>query len=90
VVYIVSRYAAATTQTLVAYAGAWFLLFGGVRPVLELRGRRRGRGLQSEPDQLAQLTPVPAWMWTLLFALINLACLGYGGYLLLGDYSLST
>ncbi|HZM77001.1 MAG TPA: M50 family metallopeptidase [Candidatus Limnocylindrales bacterium] len=83
VVYAVSRYAAATTQTLVAYAAVWFLLLGGVRPVLELRRRRRGRGIQSDPDQLAQLTPVPAWMWTLLFGLINLVCLGYGGYLLL-------
>ena len=83
IVFVVSRYAAAETQALVAYAAVWFLLIGGVRPVLELRGRRRGRGLQSDPDQLAQLTPFPAWMWTLLFLATSLACLGYGGYLLL-------
>lgn len=83
VVFAVSWYAAAATQALVAYAAVWFLLFGGVRPVLELRRRRRGRGVQSDPDQLAQLTPVPAFLWTLFFLLANLACLFYGGAMLL-------
>jgi Peptidase M50B-like len=83
VVFAVSWYAASTTQALVAYVAVWFLLFGGVRPVLELRGRRRSRGVQSDPDQLARLTSVPAVAWTLLFGLANLACLVYGGYLLL-------
>lgn len=83
VVFAVSWYAASTTQALVAYVAVWFLLFGGVRPVLELRGRRRSRGVQSDPDQLARLTSVPAGVWTLLFGLANLACLVYGGYLLL-------
>jgi hypothetical protein len=83
VVFAVSWYAAATTQALVAYAGVWFLLFGGVRPVLELRRRRQGRGVQSDPDQLAQLTPIPAFLWTLFFLLANLVCLFYGGAMLL-------
>lgn len=83
VVFAVSWYAAAETQALVAYTGVWFLLFGGVRPVLELRRRRRGRGIQSDPDQLAQLTPFPAFLWTLFFLLANLACLLYGGAMLL-------
>ncbi len=88
VVFAVSWYATSTTQTLVAYVGVWFLLFGGVRPVLELRRWRRGRMTQSDPDQLARLTRVPAGLWILLFALANLACLGYGGYLLLRAGSL--
>jgi hypothetical protein len=84
VVFAVSWYATSATQTLVAYSGVWFLLFGGVRPVLELsRHRRQTRGAQSDPDQLARLTRIPAGLWTLLFGLANLASLGYGGYLLL-------
>jgi Peptidase M50B-like len=90
VVFAVSWYAAAETQAFVAYSGVWFLLFGGVRPVLELRRRRRGHGVQSDPDQIARLTHVPAALWTLFFLLANLACLGYGGYLLLRAGSLIT
>lgn len=85
IVFAVSWYAAAATQQAVAYSAVWFLLIGGVRPVFELRHRRRGRGMQSDPDQLAQLTPVPAFLWTFLFGLISLACLGYGAYLLGGS-----
>jgi hypothetical protein len=82
-VFAVSWYAASETQALVAYAGVWFLLFGGVRPVLELRRRRRGQGMQSDPEQLARLTHVPAVLWTLLIGLANVACLAYGGAMLL-------
>jgi hypothetical protein len=90
VVFLVSWYATSTTQVLVGYAAAWFLLIGGVRPVMELVGRRRGRGLLSDPDQLAQLTFVPAFLWTLLFGLTNLACLAVGGWLLLRTGSVVT
>ncbi|HZN76547.1 MAG TPA: M50 family metallopeptidase [Micromonosporaceae bacterium] len=90
VVFAVNYYATPAVQSLVAYAAVWFLLFGGVRPVLELRQRRRGRGVQSDPDQIARLTHVPAALWTLFFLLASLACLGYGGYLLLRAGSLVT
>jgi len=55
---------------------AWFLLFGGVRSVSDLRrGRRRGRARDSDADQLARLTHVPAVVWVLVFALVALGAL---------------
>jgi hypothetical protein len=52
-VFVVSYYATAIVQAAFAYLAVWFLLFGGLRPVLELiRSRRytrsyaRGRGPQ--------------------------------------------
>jgi hypothetical protein len=83
-VFAISYYAAGATQAVVTYVAVWFLLLGGVKPVLELRGRRR-RGGQSDPDQLARITGVPAGVWIVVFGLANLACLGYGAYLLLQD-----
>ncbi|NUT37946.1 MAG: M50 family metallopeptidase [Hamadaea sp.] len=80
-VYLVSRYAAEQTQSAVAYTAVWFLLIGGVKPVLELR--RRGRGGSSDPAQLARVTGVPAVAWTVLFGLVTIACLAYGGYVIL-------
>ena len=44
VVFAVSWYASPQVQAAFAYAGVWFLLIGGVRPVGELQKlRRRGR-----------------------------------------------
>jgi Peptidase M50B-like len=55
------------------YALTWFLLFGGVRPVLELqRTRRRRRAGHSDADQLALLTGVPAGLWVGMFATVAL------------------
>ncbi len=61
-----------------AYAVAWFLLFGGVRPVAELaRTRSRAarfpqgrRPVASDADQLAVLTRVPGGVWVALFGLV--------------------
>jgi Peptidase M50B-like len=54
-----------------AAALCWFLLFGGLRAVRELRrGHRRGRRGDSDADMLAGLTRVPAGMWTALFWLL--------------------
>jgi hypothetical protein len=80
-----------------AYAVAWFLLIGGVRPVVELT-RTRNRGLRlpagrrlaagrpaqgmSDADQLALLTRVPAAVWITLFALVALGALLLGARLL--------
>jgi hypothetical protein len=69
---------------------AWFLLFGGLRAVAELaaarsRSARQPRAVpESDADQLARLTGIPAAAWTVLFALVALAALGAGGWLLLG------
>jgi hypothetical protein len=90
-VFAVSYYAPPAVQAGFAYLAAWFLLFGGVRPVLELaRSRRRNvaRGPQartrgSDADQLARMTGVPAGLWVALFALVALAALAVGASLLI-------
>jgi len=66
-------------ENALGYLLTWFLLFGGVRPVLELqRTRRRQRGRGTDADQLALLTGVPAGLWVLLFGLAALAALAVG------------
>lgn len=79
VVLGVSRFASVRAQELFAYVSAWFLLFGGIRPVFELAGRRRrGRALASDADQLALLTGVPGGAWVFLFGLVSVAALVVG------------
>jgi len=66
----------ATVQAGFGYVMAWFLLLGGVRPVLELnRSRRRGRSAGSDSDQLARLTGVPGGAWVLLFGAVAVGAL---------------
>ena len=74
-------------QALFSYGVAWFLLFGGLRPVVELarsqrRDRRRWRGGVSDADQLARLTGVPGGVWVCLFALVALVAIVVGARLL--------
>lgn len=72
----VSWVASSDVQAVLAYTLTWFLLLGGLKSVVELqRQRRRGRGWDSDPDQLARLTGVPALMWVALYALVGLASL---------------
>ncbi|HWH01161.1 MAG TPA: M50 family metallopeptidase, partial [Pilimelia sp.] len=79
----VSWFAGPQAQAVFAYTGVWFLLFGGVRPVAELRRmRRRGRLPNSDADQLARLTGVPGLVWVGLFGAVNLVALGLGAWLL--------
>jgi hypothetical protein len=62
----------------------WFLLFGGIRPVVELQiKRRRGLARDSDADQLARLTGMPGILWVLIIAVIALLCLGAGSAWLL-------
>ena len=78
-VLAISYWAPSTVQALFAYTLAWFLLLGGVRPVPELiRARRTTRTRNSDADQLARLTGVPALAWAGLFAAgtVLLAALG--------------
>jgi hypothetical protein len=78
-VFAVSYYAAPAVQAGFAYLAVWFLLFGGIRPVLELaRGRRRSWARGSDASQLAQMTGVPAGLWITLFALVAIAALAAG------------
>jgi hypothetical protein len=61
------------------YALTWFLLFGGVRPVVELqRTRRRRRAGRTDADQLAMLTGVPAGLWVGVFGMVALGALAAG------------
>jgi hypothetical protein len=78
-VFAVSYYAAPAVQAGFAYLAVWFLLFGGVRPVLELaRGRRRSWARGSDASQLAQMTGVPAGLWITLFALVAIGAVAAG------------
>jgi len=91
-VFAVSYYASAAVQAGFAYLAAWFLLFGGVRPVLELargswgsrdsRGRRQRWTRGSDADQLARLTGAPVGLWITLFVLVAFAALVIGAILL--------
>ncbi|WP_229075696.1 M50 family metallopeptidase [Actinoplanes sp. DH11] len=90
IVFAVSWYASPEVQAAFAYAGVWFLLFGGVRPVFELQKlRRRGRMRDSDADQLSRLTHLPALFWVSLFLVVNLAAVLTGAFLLAGQMVLS-
>ncbi len=78
-VFAVSWLASPVIQAVFAYVCSWFLLLGGVRPVFELRGRRRRT---SDADQLATLTGVRAGAWVFAFAVIALAAVAFGARLL--------
>jgi hypothetical protein len=72
----VCLYASAIVQAGFGYVMTWFLLLGGIRPVVELaRERRWGGGRRSDADQLARLTPVPGGAWVMIFALVAVAAL---------------
>ena len=87
IVLAVSWYATPQVQAAFAYAGVWFLLFGGVRPVFELQSlRRRGRMPDSDADQLAHVTHVPALFWVGVFLAVNVAALVVGAFLLAGQW----
>jgi len=89
-VFAVSYFASAAVQAGFAYLAAWFLLLGGIRPVLELPRRRRrssrsrpSRGGVSDADQLARLTGVSSGIWVTLFVLVSAAALAVGARLLI-------
>ena len=66
-------------QGWLAYLLCWVLLFGAVRPTLELV---RSHDRASDSAQLARLTHVPAIAWTGLFVVVALACGLAGGLML--------
>jgi peptidase M50B-like protein len=87
IVLAVSRYATPQVQAAFAYAGVWFLLIGGVRPVSELQKlRRRGRMRDSDADQLGRLTHVGALFWVGFFYLVTLGALVVGTLMLAGQW----
>src|SRR6201989_2941381 len=82
-VFAVSYYAPAAVQAGFAYLAVWFLLFGGLRPVVELaQGRHRRWSRGSDAAQLARLTGAPAGLWITLFMLVAVAALVAGAALL--------
>jgi Peptidase M50B-like len=75
----------AVAAAALGYTMTWLLLFGGVRPVLELQhDRRRRRRPSNDADQLARLTRLPGGLWVGVFGLVAVGALGLGGWLLLG------
>jgi Peptidase M50B-like len=81
VIFVVAWFGTPNTQSALAYLITWFLLFGGVRPVVELQSKRsRRQAPDSDADQLHRLTRVPGIAWVGLFGLVSLACLVAGGY----------
>ncbi len=79
----ISWWAGEEAQSLVAYAGTWFLLIAAPRPVLELWGRHRRGQRGSDADVLARLTPLPATLWIAGFLLLTLGALFLGARWLL-------
>jgi Peptidase M50B-like len=83
ILFGVSWYADAKWQAVFAYAAVWFLLIGGVRPVLEVQGqRRRGQARFSDPDQLAGVTRVAGGVWVGIFLLVCVGSLAVTALLL--------
>jgi hypothetical protein len=87
-IFAVSYFASMTVQAAFGYAAAWFLLLGGVRPVIELQRQRRQairrrRPLTSDADQLARLTGLSGGAWVAIFWVTCVAALGLGAWLLI-------
>jgi hypothetical protein len=71
-------------QAAFAALATWFLLLAAPRTVLELQSSRsRRRAPDSDADQLARLTPLPAVFWVGVFLLVDAGALVLGGYWLL-------
>ena len=72
----VCLYASTVIQAGFGYVMTWFLLFGSVRPVMELHHqRRRGRAYRSDADQLARLTRMPGGAWVVIFGVVAVTAL---------------
>ena len=83
-VFAATWYADARVQAGFAYLAVWFLLIGGVRPIVELQAQRRsGRAASSDADQLATLTRLPGLFWVTVFSAVGLGALGLGAYWLI-------
>ncbi|GAA4255125.1 M50 family metallopeptidase [Dactylosporangium darangshiense] len=85
IIFAVSWFADSQIQGAFAYAFAWFMLLGGVRAVFELQQSRfRRQAPNSDADQIARLTRVPAMVYVGFFVIVVLACLAFGVRLMLG------
>lgn len=83
-VFAVSWFGSLLVQSGFAYLMTWFLLVGGLWPVLELQRKRRQRQApDSDADQLARLTGVAGLLWVTFFGLFALGAAMLGGRWLL-------
>ncbi|MGY2066312.1 M50 family metallopeptidase [Blastococcus sp. SYSU DS0619] len=72
-------------QSVFAAVATWFLLLAAPRAVMELQTARRRHGApDSDADQLARLTRVPALVWVGVFLILDVAALVLGARWLLG------
>jgi hypothetical protein len=84
VVVVVIAYGTPTVQYGFACFVTWFLIVGGLKTVWEVQHKRsRRRAADSDPDQLARLTGVPAGLFVAMFALIGVISLIISGHFLL-------
>lgn len=84
VVFGISWFTPHEVQAAFAYLFIWFLLFAGVRPVIELQSQRmRQPSPHSDADQLARLTGLPGTLWVMVFLLVNIAVTALGVWMLL-------
>ena len=84
VVFGVSWFTPHEVQAAFAYLFIWFLLFAGIRPVIELQSQRmRQPSPHSDADQLARLTGLPGTFWVMVFLLVNGAVTALGVWMLL-------
>lgn len=71
-------------QAAFAAVATWFLLLATPKTVLELQAARRRRAApDSDADQLARLTRLPAVVWVGFFLTVDVAALGLGARWLL-------
>jgi Peptidase M50B-like len=72
-------------QAVFGAVATWFLLLAAPRTVLELQtARSRRRAPDSDADQLARLTPLPALFWVGVFLAVDVGALVLGARWLLG------
>ncbi|MEW1846349.1 M50 family metallopeptidase [Nonomuraea angiospora] len=82
-VFALIMYAPAEVQQVVALVAVWILLFGGIRPIIELqRKRRRRQARDSDADQLARLTFLPGGFYVFFFFMVSVASAAFGAYLM--------
>ncbi|NYJ08115.1 M50 family metallopeptidase [Petropleomorpha daqingensis] len=85
VVFAATWWLPPTGQAGFAAVGTWFLLLAAPKTVFELqRSRRRRRAPDSDADQLARLTRLPAVVWVGVFLVVDLAALTLGAWWLVG------
>ncbi|MFT8592901.1 MAG: M50 family metallopeptidase [Bifidobacterium sp.] len=71
--------AEAEIRSSAAYLLSWFMLLGGIRPLIELQSMRfRGQGQGSDADQISRTTGIPGLLWIIVWALWNLLFLWIG------------